>query len=158
MDTPVDLIAALSIPVHLTNRSTPGIRAAYEKYKGYQEALARLDQMIADGTWQGRRPRLSDIADCFVAHSTWHENYKKSFKSICDYPDMVNWLDQTEDALTDKELWGYRKERYGFDDLRKYFARIDAQAPGGSGQKRKAAAVEKKSHKKVKSSGRHALP
>jgi hypothetical protein len=144
--------------MHLTNRSIPGIRAAYQKWKGYHEAHARLDRMISDGSWQGRHPTLGEIAECFVAHSTWHENYKKSFKSICDYPDMVNWLEQTDDALTDMELWGYQKERYGFEDLRKYVARVQDKLQGASGQKRKGVVLEKKSHKKVKGSERHARP
>jgi hypothetical protein len=147
-----DLVTALSIPVHLTNSSTPGLCAAYLRWKGYQEAHARLDRMVADGSWKGPQPTLGEIACCFVKHSTWHQNYKPNFKSISDYPDMVRWLDQTDDAPTDMELWGYAKDRYGFDDLRKYFARIQAKQQGGSGQKRKASVEEKKSHKKVKGS------
>ena len=43
--------------------------------------------------------------------------YGKAFPKLADYPAMVSWLENSDDKLSDLELWGVEKAMYGFSDL-----------------------------------------
>ena len=43
--------------------------------------------------------------------------YAKAFPKLAAYPDMVSWLENSNDRLSDIELWGVEKPVYGFADL-----------------------------------------
>lgn len=111
------VVAKLEIPRHLMDRSDASLQFAYQRYKAYVQATARLSEYIRDGKWEGRRPSAAEVAEIFILKTMMFTNYKKGFGQVEDYPEMVKWLDQAEDAGSDLEVWGYEKGAYVFKDL-----------------------------------------
>ena len=64
-----------------------------------------------------RKPTQADIVGIFKGKTQWHLTYAKTFPKLSDYPDVVAWLEDRDDKLSDIELWGTEKKTYGFSDL-----------------------------------------
>ncbi|KAF8232870.1 hypothetical protein L208DRAFT_1269823, partial [Tricholoma matsutake] len=59
----------------------------------------------------------TDIISLFVSKSFFHSHYKHYFSKVAEYEEMVAWLDEKEDQLSDVEVWGVGKAVYTFTDL-----------------------------------------
>ena len=53
----------------------------------------------------------------FFQKTQWHLTYAKAFPKLSGYPEMVSWLEDSEEKLSDLELWGIVKPTYTFSDL-----------------------------------------
>ena len=114
------LIASLGIPVELTDHSDINLGYSWRKYKACLKAIETCNLL-----WQGkqlrevfdRKPTQVDIISVFKGKTQWHLTYAKAFPKLAEYPAMVSWLEDSDDKLSDFELWGVEKLAYGFSDL-----------------------------------------
>jgi hypothetical protein len=111
------LITLLQIPVELTLREAGDLRILYKKYLAYLNAVSTMEEMVAAKTWPGKKPSLTDIVECFVSKTSWHDYYKATFPKLSSYPTMVKWLNGDDDAPPALEAWGVEKSVYVFRDL-----------------------------------------
>jgi hypothetical protein len=112
-----ELIALLHIPTHLTGTGEVSLQIAYQKYKAFLTAIQTYNEMTTAGTWTVKRPTRTDIIALFVSKSFFHSHYKRYFSKVVEYEEMVAWLDQREDRLSDVDVWGVEKAVYTFTDL-----------------------------------------
>lgn len=115
----------LGIPSELSDRTEGGLRHAYEKYKAYLLACKTYGEMTADKSWVGDRLTGADIIQLFVSKSYFHSHYKKFFSKVVNYPDMVEWLEDSPDAPSDGDLWSEEKGSYNFKDLERFLEEHD---------------------------------
>ena len=114
------LIASLDIPVELTDHSNINLAYAWKKYKACLKATSTCNSLWGSRELRqvfGRKPTQADIISIFGGKTQWHLTYGKTFPKLADYPAMVSWLENSDDKLSDLELWGVEKSVYGFSDL-----------------------------------------
>jgi hypothetical protein len=111
------LITLLHIPVALTNRQPSDLRASYQKYLAYLDACSTMERMVLAKTWPGKKPSITDIIECFISKTFWHDYYKPSFTKLSSFPVMVKWLEGGDDGPTALVAWGTEKPVYVFRDL-----------------------------------------
>jgi hypothetical protein len=104
----------------MLDQADGGLRHAYEKYKAYLQACKTYGEMVADKSWVGDRLTGLDLIQLFLSKSFFHSHYKKFFSKVSQYTEMVDWLENSGDALSDGELWGEEKGSYNFKDLQKF--------------------------------------
>ena len=77
--------------------------------------------------------------------------YGKAFLKLADYPAIMSWLENSDDKLSDLELWGVEKAMYGFSNL---FEWLDNDGVGlrgaGKGKEKKVAKGKAKGKEKEK--------
>ena len=129
------LAERLGIPDHVTVRlrHTP-LPHAYLRYKEFNLARDKMQIMISEGTWIGKTPLKRDLMEVFARKSTFYKDYIGVFKQVYQFPDLKQWLDGDENALTGVELFGVAKQLYIFRDVRDYLLRTKP----GQHKKRKA--------------------
>ena len=115
-------MVTLGIPIHLSNRSDRHIRVMYKKYKAHLQASQTLAKMTADGTWTAQQPTATELIELFTSKSMWHSHYKPAFSKISDYPEMVQWLEDSDEKGSDLDVWGLEKSNYNLVDLRNFVA------------------------------------
>ena len=117
------LVEALNIPMELTDHGDKTLGYCWQKYKAFLEAAKLCDEQWATGELTkvfDRKPSKTDIIGIFKGKTQWHLTYAKIFPKISNYPNMVDWLEEKEDRLSDLELWGVVKPVYGFSELSKW--------------------------------------
>lgn len=115
-----EILIQLGISPDLYDRTEGGLHHAYEKYKAYLQACKTYGEMTADKSWVGDRLTGADIIQLFVSKSFFHSHYKRFFSKVSNYPDMVEWLENSPDAPFDGDLWGEEKGSYNFKDLERF--------------------------------------
>jgi hypothetical protein len=156
------LIASLDIPVELTDHREIDLAYAWKKYKACLQAISTCNSLWENKELRhvfDRKPTQTDIISVFKGKTQWHLTYSKAFPKLAHYPAMVSWLENSDDKLSDLELWGVEKAVYGFSDL---FEWLDNSGVGlrgaGKGKEKEVAkgkAKEKeKEKKKDKGKGR----
>ena len=79
--------------------------------------------MVRDNAfWTIKKPARVDLIELFVSKSYFHSHYKIFFPKVTDYPDMVAWLEQQEDQLSDVDVWGIQRINYTFTNLETWLA------------------------------------
>ena len=114
------IIAALNIPIELTDHTDPNLGYAWQKYHACTEAVKACNLLWDQGKLKrvfDRKPTQADIISVFKGKSQYHLRYKKAFTKVSKYPTMVAWLEDRDDKLSDVELWGILKPAYLFSDL-----------------------------------------
>lgn len=114
------LIAALAIPLELTDHKDPNLGYAWQKYKACLAAVKTCNTLWDSGQLRGvfdKKPTQADIIGVFKGKTQWHLTYSKAFPKVSSYPAMVSWLENQSDKLSDLELWGVVKPAYAFSDL-----------------------------------------
>ena len=114
------LIASLGISVELTDHNDINLGYAWQKYKTCLKAIETCKSL-----WQSRqlrevfdqKPTQAHIIGVFKGKTQWHLTYAKAFPKLAEYSAMVSWLEDSDDKLSDFELWGVEKSAYGFSDL-----------------------------------------
>ena len=130
-----ETLAKLNISPHLMQRTDGGLHFAYQKYKAYLEASQTYKQMVADGSWSGSKLTAVDLMELFVSKSYFHSHYKKFFSKVSNYPLMVEWLENgPDDRPADKEVWGWEKPVYNFQDLQRFLACNESKERGSKVQ------------------------
>jgi hypothetical protein len=129
-----DIVKTLQIAPHLMDRASglSSLLRAYEQWKAYYEADAAITALVNDGTW-AQKPPGATIIEIFVAKSTWYKSYVPAFSSVGNYPELLKWLNQDQDALSGAELFGVEKPLYTFSDIMDFYARAKVKK-----EKRKA--------------------
>jgi len=113
-----ELMAYLSIPSVLADRSQRSLRHSYAKYKAFLTAIPILDKKWENGELPyPRKPTSEQVIETMQSKTFWYQYIRKFFPRVSEYPDMVAWLENTEDAQSDVEVWGVEKAQYGFVDL-----------------------------------------
>jgi hypothetical protein len=136
----------LNIPVELVGSGDVTLRVAYQKYCAYLAATQKLERMIADKTWLVKKPTKTDLIELFVSKSFFHSHYRRFFSKVAEYPEMVAWLENSEDQLDDVDLWGLEKTLYVFKDL-------DVWLQNGGSLEKEEKEEEKKKKKKKEEKG-----
>ena len=90
-----------------------------------------------------RKHTQADIISVFKGKTQWHLTYAKAFPKLSGYPEMVSLLEDSDQKLSDLELWGTLKSTYTFSDL------LEWLAIGGVGLKKMETGKEKAKEKKT---------
>ena len=118
------LAERLEIPSHVTTRLRQmPLPHAYLRYKAFNAAYDKLQTMIGNGTWVGKRPLKRDLMEVFARKSTFYKDHIAVFDQVHQYPDLKQWLEEDKDALTGVDLFGVPKQMYAFRDMRDYISR-----------------------------------
>ena len=119
------LIAALDIPLELTDHKDPNLGYAWQKYKACLTAIKTCSTKWDNGTLRkafDKKPTQADIIGVFKGKTQWHLTYSKAFPKVSNYPAMVSWLEDQSDKPSDLELWGVVKAAYTFSDLMQWLS------------------------------------
>ena len=96
-------------------------------------------------------PTHIDFIQLVTSKSMWYKQYKL-FNQVFRYPQMIEWLRQSKNAISEIELWGFENEIYQWAHL-EGFLKCDGKPLGnsedGSGSV-KVPMKKKKTHKKIK--------
>ena len=118
------LAECLEIPDHVTVCiHHVHLPHAYLHYKEFNIVHNKLQNMITSGTWIGKTPLKRDLMEVFAHKSTFYKDHIGLFSQVHQFPDLKQWLDEDEDALTGVELFGVAKQLYTFRDVRDYIGR-----------------------------------
>jgi len=124
-----------------------GICLYYKRYKAVLAAILKYEGMIKSKAWDASFiPTTIDIIKIVTSRTMWYSHYK-IFEKVSRYPELMEWLDETEDAPGDVELWGFECEVYQWGHLQAFIKR--GGEPLEDSDEEKAAAKKKKSHKKA---------
>jgi hypothetical protein len=69
------------------------------------------------------------LIEVFIARSTWFKSYGRFFPQVKNYPDLLLWLEEDPEALSDVEVWGYEQATYVFKDLEEFLKRGGPAVP-----------------------------
>jgi hypothetical protein len=127
-----------------------GIRLYYKRYKAVLAAILKYEGMHKSKDWDASFiPTTIDIIKIVTSRTMWYSHYKM-FEKVSRYPELVEWLDETEDAPGDVELWGFESEVYQWGHLQAFIKRDGEPLEDSESDGKKVAAKKKKSHKKAK--------
>ena len=95
-------------------------------------------------------PTINDFAQIVTSRSMWYSNYR-NFEKVSRYPQMIDWLNETEDAVSDIQLWGFECEVYQWAHFERFLKRDGKPLEGSEdeSEEEKVQVKKKKSHKKV---------
>jgi hypothetical protein len=136
----------LGISAHLSICKDRNNCHAYEKYKACLKASHTLSNM--EGSWPGKKPTAVDLIEVFVSKSMWFSHYKPAFSKVAGYPEMVKWLENSDDKGTDLEVWGVEKGSYSLMDLQKFVDDGTLAEKKGKGKKKDVSEGSGKQNKK----------
>ena len=128
-----------------------GIHIYYQRYKAVLAAQVKFAKLQKAGQWDASFiPTQNDFVSLVTSRTMWYNDYRKNFERAERYPEMIEWLEESSEALPDIEIWGFEQRLYQWSHLQAYFARDGKpweESEGGSNVKRTNV---KKAHKKVK--------
>jgi hypothetical protein len=143
-----ELIRELNVPVHLTDRSDAPLRIAYQRWKAHHAAVNTLTKRLAEGRWPYKMPTAKQMMEMFTSKSNWHQYYVSAFQDLSDFPDMLLWLEQGDDAPSNMEVWGVDKDNFLFKDMDSYQSRMMKRSGKRKEREEKEKEEKGKSHKK----------
>ena len=114
------IIASLGIPVELADHKEVNLCYAWQKYKAYSAAVKTCNMLWDSGKLReafDQKPMQVDLISIFKGKSQWHLMYTKAFPKLSGPPTMVSWLEDSDDKLSDIELWGVLKPAHAFSHL-----------------------------------------
>ena len=156
-----ELMAYLSIPSVLADRSQRSLRHSYAKYKAFLTAIPILDKKWENGELPyPRKPTSEQVIETMQSKTFWYQYIRKFFPRVSEYPDMVAWLENTEDAPFDVEVWGVEKAQYGFVDLDMWLRNegkglvLEGKSRKGKGRERAVSIDQGQGSRKHKTKGK----
>ena len=121
LSTPVQqsMIKQLKIENIYLERKNHTLHYAYSKYKEFCHAYAHalMKDMQNTLTWKDPGKQV-DLKGIFASSFYFYSNYKL-FKFVAKYPSLVDWLENTEDCLSNDEIWGF-SEDYNLGSMQKF--------------------------------------
>lgn len=110
------------------------LRIHYSKWLAYQAAWNRIQTMMNQRQWPYPTVGKTELVNLFGKRGFWGSYVKPAYKDISQFPSMVDWLKRSEDEKepSDKEVWGVKKNRYTFKDLKQWKAQgklLDPASP-----------------------------
>ena len=131
--------------------SSGGIRFYYKRYLAVLAATLKFNELQKAGKWDAPFiPTIIDFAQIVTSRTMWYSNYR-NFEKVSRYPQMIDWLNETENAVSDIELWGFECETYQWAHFDRFLKR-DGKPLGDSedeSEEEKVQVKKKKTHKKV---------
>jgi len=105
------LIKKLEFDVLLTTQDQgAGIHIYYKCYKAVLAAILKYESLCKAGNWDGLFTLTHiDFVQLVTSKSMWYKQYKL-FDQVSRYPQMIEWLGESEDTPTDIELWGFEHD------------------------------------------------
>jgi hypothetical protein len=97
------------MPVELTNHKDVNLGYAWQKFKACLVAVKTHNMLWETGKLRDVfdwKPTHADIISIFKGKSQWHLTYSKAFPKLSGYPTMMSQLEDSDDKLSDIELWG----------------------------------------------------
>jgi hypothetical protein len=123
------------------------IRLYYIHYKAVLVATLKYEGMHKSKAWDASFiPTTIDIIKIVTSRTMSYSHYKM-FEKVSHYPELMEWLDETEEAPGDVELWGFECEVYQWGHLQAFIKRDGEPLEDSDGEK--VPAKKKKSHKKA---------
>jgi hypothetical protein len=118
----IQLMSLLKIDSELSDRTKKGLRWCYKKYKAFNVAVQFMDQLSKEGKWPlaAKKPSHTELVEIFMSKSYWHSHVVKPFAVLACHPQMVTWLEDEEDDLSDFDVWHLQKSEYGFKELKEW--------------------------------------
>jgi hypothetical protein len=146
-----DLIEMLEMNKDLCVRgslSEKGILHAFAKFQEVNKAYNRLQNMKS---WPGKKPLRLAIIELCMSKSQFYDDFNPIFTEALKYPDVIEWLKQTDDCPSGYELFGEEKAFYTKPDLERWIERKKKGKGKERSRKQKSKVDEssKKSHKKL---------
>ena len=147
------LIKKLDFDVSLTTQDQgAGIHVYYKHYEAVLAAILKYESLRKAENWNRLFTSTHiDFIQLVTSKSMWYKQYKL-FDQVFRYPQMIEWLRQSKDAISEIELWGFENEIYQWAQLQG-FLKCDGKPLGnsedGSGSV-KVPMKKKKTHKKIK--------
>jgi len=94
-----------------------GIRYYYQRYKAVLAATLKYEKMHKSKDWDASFiPTTNDIINIVTSRTMWYSHYKL-FEKVSRYTQMMDWLNETDDAPADIELWGFESGVYQWAHL-----------------------------------------
>ena len=158
-----ELMRHLDISSFLAERSERSLRFSYQKYKAFLTAVKTLDEKWKNGVLPyERKPLQEHIIETMQSKTFWYDYIRKYFTKVGAHLDMVAWLENSDDAPSDLEVWGVEKKSYSFGDLNEYLKSggvgLSDKNEGGSEEKVKAGSSRKgKGNEKGKGKGKEVI-
>lgn len=151
-----EIAQALEIPPTMYRKGAAlSLQEHYARYLVFLEAKKTLAAKKKDGLWPAglRTPTDSDCWALFIGRSTWYDGWNKTFSKLRNFPEMIKWLNNDEDAQQDRDLWG-KVGTYHFIELVNWIENDGTLVVRG--KKKRAVKEEgvKRSHKAKSSSAR----
>jgi hypothetical protein len=140
----------------ITEDNSDGIRLYYKCYKAVLAATLKYEELRKAGDWDAPFiPTINDFALIVTSRSMWYSHYKH-FEKVSRYPQMIKWLNETEDAIGDIELWGFECDVYQWAHLEGFLKRDGKPLEDSEdeSEEAKAQVKKKKTHKKVNTKGK----
>jgi len=95
------------------------------KYQGYLDICQKVNTMTWPDELRGRglkKPNNTELIKIFVSTTQYYDYFKKYFAKVIDrgYTNMMAWLARADNAISDRDLWGFTAATYTFKDLDKW--------------------------------------
>ena len=135
----------------IPDNPSAGIRLYYKRYRAVLAATLKYEEIHKAKNWDAPFiPTTMDIIKIVTSRTMWYSNYKH-FEKISRYPQMIEWLNETEKALPDIELWGFECDVYQWAHLEGFIQRDGEPLEDSDDEsdRAKAQAKKKKTHKKA---------
>ncbi|KAF8959114.1 hypothetical protein BDZ97DRAFT_1761613 [Flammula alnicola] len=109
--------------------------ACFSKYKELDRVVETMKKLCNNDQWWKHidqagleywQPTYVDLVNIFVVKSQFYSVWKKHFKRAQKYHDMIKWLDDDPNALSNKDLWGEEGFSFSFTDLLRWLDRKEA--------------------------------
>lgn len=106
------ILTFLGIDSKLPTLGPPGLASAFQKWKAIEGALNTIlalkkneewKALVDDDPWTIIFP---DFVDIFVAKSQFYKVWRPKFTRANTFPEMVDWLNDVDDCLSNDQLWG----------------------------------------------------
>ena len=135
----------------MTEDTSGGIRFYYKRYLAVLAATLKFNELQKARKWDAPFiPTINDFAQIVTSKAMWYSHYK-NFEKVSRYPQMIDWLNETENAVSDIKLWGFECETYQWAHFDRFLKR-DGKPLGDSeeeSEEEKVQVKKKKTHKKV---------
>ncbi|KAF8962231.1 hypothetical protein BDZ97DRAFT_1623880, partial [Flammula alnicola] len=153
------LLTFLEIDTALPYLGFPAVsvlRACFAKYKELDRVAETMEKLRNNDQWRRHidqagleywQPTFVDLVNIFVAKSQFYSVWKKHFKCAQKYLDMVEWLNDDPNGLSNEDLWGEEALSFSFTDLSRWLDRKEAT----KGKKKEVVSSSKQSGSKENS-------
>ncbi len=151
------LIKKLEFDISLTTQDQgAGIHIYYKCYEAVLAAILKYESLRKAGNWDGTfTPTQIDFVQLVTSKSMWYKQYKL-FDQVSRYPQIIEWLRESKDTISNVELWGFECDVYQWAHLEAFLKHggkpVEDSEDGSDGVK--TVVKKKKTHKKIKNKGK----
>jgi len=93
-----------------------GIRVYYKRYEAVLAAQLKYEKIRKLGDWDALfMPTQNDFYQLVTSRSMWYKHYKL-FEQMPRYPQLIDWLKESDNAQSNIEIWGFDCEGKGAEE------------------------------------------